>query len=268
MSRSNPWEHVRAPDVSKNPYIHPASPPPPPPPGGAGSGAGARGSGASPKGSYILMPQVSTYALGVQALRDSYARGECPEQPTIVLGGMTVPRPLTFKETLEARVKDYESMKPGDERLRLFNHWIDSCTGIAYKAGTTRFKLRPISAELVSIDKDFNDNFLPLRYDSLTAPELDSSRGPYNQLLTKDQVLVHPGWQSAVEHDTALLRAYTDIVFAEKSASQLMSFWVRQNTPTHELRALFVGSLGYNSDAYGVDILIGSGSFLRVAPRS
>ncbi len=222
------------------------------------------------QGEYDLMAQTATYALGVQALRESYARGECPNQPTIVIGGATVPRALTFKENLEARVNDYERLKPGDERLRLFKKWIDSCTGVAYKAGTTKFKIIPACHELITIDKDSRDNFLSVQYDLISVPELNSagSNGKYNLLLTKDEVLVHPGWLAAVEGDTALLRSYHDIVFAERPRNTgLMSFWVRQNAPTDELRALFVLNLDDNSNAVGYKILNYNGSFLRVAHR-
>ena len=130
---SNPWKYVRVDPakIARNPYVNP--PPLPPPPA-----AGVR---TSIVGAYDIMDQTKTYALGVEALRQSHARGECPAQPLYVDGGRSIVRPLTLKENIEARVNDYERMKPGDERLRLFNRWNDSCTGVAYKAGTTKFKI-------------------------------------------------------------------------------------------------------------------------------
>ena len=80
-------------------------------------------------GKYILMPQTLTYAKGVEALRVA-----------------SVKRQFTLKENILARVEAYES---GDERL--FDTWLDLCTGIAYKAGTTKFKIIPECAELIGI---------------------------------------------------------------------------------------------------------------------
>ena len=274
---SNPWRHVRIDPakIARNPYVNPPPPPAAGMPLGTPAGGAARG-GVPPAagvrtsivGAYDIMAQTTTYALGVEALRQSHAGGECPAQPLYVDGGRSIVRPLTFKENIEARVNDYERAKPGDERLRLFQKWLDSCTGIAYKASTTQFKIIPICPELIGIDKDFNSDFLPVRYGSLAVPELDSSQGKYNELLTKDEVLAHRGWQEAVEGDTALLKTYRDIIFAEKSRStDLMRFWVRQNTPSDELRALFVNYLDDGSDADGNNNLNTSGSFLRVAHR-
>ena len=91
---------------------------------------------------HILMPKTSTYALGVYALRDAYLRGGCSDQPLFD----NLVRPLTFRENILARVEDYERIVGSDgkgrdkkERLRLFEIWLDSCTGIGYKAGTTKF---------------------------------------------------------------------------------------------------------------------------------
>ena len=142
-------------------------------------------------GKYVLMPSARTYALGVEELRQA-----------------SVKRPFTFKENLQARVEAYES---GD--YRLFETWLNSCTGIVYKAGTTRFKIIPSCAELIGINKDFSHSFLPVEYDTIAGVELDSSKGKYNHLLTKAEVLEHPAWLASVEGDRTLLSAYTDIVF-------------------------------------------------------
>ena len=218
-------------------------------------------------GPYIVMPQTSTYALGVHTLQDA-----CSKDPTNTHPQFTLPsesrlyRPLTFKETIEARVNDYERHGSTAERLRLFQRWNDSCTGVGYKAGSTRFKIIPESVELITIEKEFNQEFLPVVYDSIPGIELDRSTGKYNTFLTKDEILFHPAWLAAVEGDAALLRTYRDIVFAEKAGStQLMRFWVLQNTPTDELRALFVSNIDINSYANGNSNLSNGGCFLRVA---
>ena len=229
-------------------------------------------------GNYVLMPQTMTYALGVDALRESYENGECSLQPTYIqLDGSRIVRALSFKENLQARIEDYNilnnsdgSAKTDDERLRLFNRWNDSCTGIAYKVGTTKFKIVYQSMELITIDKEFEVGFLQVDYDSIDGIELDSNDAKYGTLLTSSQAKSHPAWLAAVENDNVLLSEYADIVFSllnEKyKKKDGMRFWVRSNTETDELRALWVGDLGINSNAYGDNYLNDDGSFLLVAP--
>ncbi|MBT3537987.1 hypothetical protein HN933_02275 [Candidatus Woesearchaeota archaeon] len=225
-------------------------------------------------GSHILMPQTSTYALGVQALRDVYSEGKCPDHPVIEIAGSRIVRPLTFKENIEARVNDYKTLTNPDgsertkeERLRLFNRWLDSSCGIAYKAGTTKFKIIPVCKELIEVVKNFNGEYLPINYDKVVGTELDRSNAKYDTLLTKAEVIEHPAWRTAVEDDKELLKDYADIIFTEKkSANKLMSFWTRSNIAQDQLRALFVDNLNDNSSANGSDYLSNYGSFLQVAP--
>ncbi|MFH1455976.1 MAG: hypothetical protein ABIF40_03435 [archaeon] len=194
----------------------------------------------------------NTYALGVHKLRN-----ECNSSnshPKLTLSnGSSIYRPLTFKETIEARVKDYETLKDEngnvrskEERLKLFQRYLLSCTGVAYKKETTKFKIIPVCADLIGIDKDFNQHFLPINYANLTGTELDSSQNKYNTLLTKQEVLNNPAWLTAVEDDKNLLKVYVNIVFSVKQENKLMRFWVRQNIEEDELRALFVDNLDYS----------------------
>ncbi len=197
-------------------------------------------------GKYLLMPQASTYARGVEALRAA-----------------SVKRPFTFKENILARVEAYES---GDHSL--FDIWLDSCTGIAYKTGTTQFKIIPQCAELIGINKDFSQRFLPVEYNTIMGVELDCSKGKYNQSLTNAEIMEHPAWLAVMEGDRTLLRAYTDIVFRAYGAKyhsthKQMGFDVRKNTPTDELRAVFVHDLVCISSADGGDDLSNGGCFLR-----
>ncbi len=227
---------------------------------------------------YELMERTSTYALGVEALRQSYARDECPAHPMYTKGdGNTIVRPLRFQENIRARVEDYEtthnldgSVRSMEERLKLLTErWLDSCTGITYKAGTSKFKIIPVSSSLIEIDSSFNSAFMPVNYDSISVDELDKARGKYNELLTKTEVLEHPAWQAAVEDDRLLLTAYSDIVFTQLrekyNRDTGMRFWVRDTRQEDELRALFVDYLDSNSYADGYNNLISGGSFLRVA---
>ncbi len=229
-----------------------------------------RGSALPSDVQYILMDSVSTCALGVHALREACDADSASPHPKYVLAdGSSVYRPLTFKENIEARVNDYEQKKPDNERLQLFNRWIDSCLGMAYQMKTKKFKMVLQCPELITIAKDFRGGHLPVSYGSVVDEELDSEVGIYNTQLTKDQVIEHAAWRTAVEEDVALLKTYRDIVFAEKgNPEKAMGFWVRQNPDTDELRALFVLDLDYYSLAGGDCNLYSGGSFVRVAPSA
>jgi hypothetical protein len=229
------------------------------------------------RGRYDLMDETNTYALGVEALRDSYGRGECPAQSLYTKddGGQIV-RPLTFKEVLQARVDDFNRVQDNDgnerdldDRLRLFDHWIDSATGVAYKAGSTKFKIIPACRPLVEIDAGFNEGFMNVDYGALAGIELDSGAAKYNELLTREAVMGHEGWLAAVEGNRELLQEYSNIVFEQLerkySRNTGMRFWVLSNTGEDQLRALYVYNLNYISNAYGINSLNSNGSFLRVA---
>lgn len=228
--------------------------------------------------SYKQMPVRATYVLGVHALQRACERDHSTVHPQFTLDdGSQIYRPLTFRENIEARVQDYETLhtlhgrkRTLQERLRLFNHWQDSCTGIATKAESTKFKIIPICKELITIPKDFEGGYVSTPYRKLEPAELDIKKGRYRQPLTKAQVLELPGWQAAVEHDTSLLSAFTAIIFAElKRLYQRdtgMGFYVEQNTKEDKLRALLVYYLGGYSGAGGDYDLNDRGSFLRGSP--
>ena len=76
-------------------------------------------------------------------------------------------RYLSFKETIEARVEDYENNKSTEERKRLFKRWNDSCTGIVYKGSTTKFKVVPSCNQLITINKDFREESIAVDYDAI-----------------------------------------------------------------------------------------------------
>jgi len=214
---------------------------------------------------YDLMDMANTYALGVHALRKAC---DCAH-PTYVKDGSSIYRPLTFEENIRARLDDYNTLQNPDgsarsdeERLRLFNVWLDSCTGIAYKKGTTLFKIITESEDLINIPKGFNDSYIAADYSKLQGVELDSSHEIYNQLLTRKQVMEHPAWNAAVG-DKHLIKDYAGLIFRLRNGDN-MGFWVRQNTSEDELRALYVYNIGSISVAYGYNFLDGSGRFGRV----
>ncbi len=219
------------------------------------------------EGVYTIMPSKSTYALGVDALREACNAESNPAHPQFILDDESkIYRPLTFKENIEARVTDYENNKSTEERTRLFKHWNDSCTGVAYKGTTTKFKIVPTCSELITIKKDFNGAGIAVDYDAIEGMELDKTAGKYNAHLTKDEVLANEGWRAAVEGDLELLKTYRDIVFSELKRTDAMAFCILDKPSQDQLRALFVNNLDNYSYAYGSNNLNSSGSFLRVAP--
>jgi hypothetical protein len=229
---------------------------------------------------YVLMPRSSTYARGAEALRKDLDALKSTIHPIFKRGEKPIYRPLTFKENIKARVENYELLidpKTGRERSeeeRLFlitERWLDSCTAIAYKARTTKFKLIPRSEQLIYILPDFSENYINVNYSSLVGVEFDNSKGIYNNSLTKSQVLEHSGWMTAVEEDKELLKTYTNIIFtALKSKYRRdtgMGFYVKNSPDNDQLRALFVIILDSNSNANGNNNLKNGGSFLLVAHR-
>lgn len=220
------------------------------------------------EGTYILMPQVSTYALGVHALQEACKAETHSPHPQFILDDESlIYRPLSFKETIEARVEDYENNKSTEERKRLFKRWNDSCTGIVYKGSTTKFKVVPSCNQLITINKDFREESIAVDYDAIEGIELDRAAGKYTAHLTKDEVLANEGWRAAVENDLELLKTYGDIVFTELSSrNDAMAFCVLDKPVNDQLRALFVYDLNDNSGADGDSYLISDGSFLHVAP--
>ena len=258
-----------------NPPVEPDGGTPPPDPG---TPAGERFSG-----KYLLMAEASTYANGLHALREACEQNNNPVHPKFVRDdGSEIYRPLTFKENIAARVEDYETElnldgteRSHDDRLRLFNRrWLTSSCGIAHKAKSSKFKLDLICQDLILLPKDFNSAHLPINYSSHPGIELDKTTGLYNQSLTKTEIMEHSGWLAAVEDEKDLLKTYRDIVFYELQQrnknkimpEKAMGFWLLNKPSDDQLRALFVGSLGSNSNANGNYDLDNGGSFLQVTP--
>ena len=223
------------------------------------------------------MDQADTYAKGVHNLQKACQKRPASPHPTFSKpDGSLIYRPLNFKETIQVRVIDYNTVKDEDgndrdleDRLRFFNHWIDSCTGMAYKGGTTRFKVVPTCEELITIKNNFNDTFLPIEYDAIVGVELDTTAGKYDESLTKKEVMNHQAWLAAVNEDKELLKEYRNIVFdqlkAKYSRDTGMGFYFANVGEEDQLRALFVYNLNYYSNASGDYDLSNSGSFLHVA---
>ncbi len=194
---------------------------------------------------------------------------------TIVINGQTYVRPFTMKENLQARIEDYNTLTNADggqrteeERKRFFNTWLDSCSGIHYLARTKRFKIVPISPELITLAQAPTADYLAVPY-VRDSGELGSARGKYNQDLSRAKVLEHPAWLAAAEEDRTLLGEAFDIMRAVKNASSEwkgMGFYVFPDKTQDELRPLFVCGRGGEGNANDGSLLFNVGRLLRVVP--
>ena len=152
------------------------------------------------------------YCEGVRKLQNDSQSS----QPNIqTSGGFLVYRPLSIKETIRARVEDYNILKNPDgskrtkqERLRLFDTYLDTCTGAAFKKESRKFKIMPVCVQLLTNSEDVSE--IPIVYESLDGIELDADKINFNEPLRKDEVLNHPGWRALVD-DNHLLKTYVDL---------------------------------------------------------
>ena len=231
---------------------------------------------------YKLMPGQNTYAKGVHALRDSYAQNEAevPSHLWYNCDGQRIVRPLTFRENLQARVDDFETLKNKDgsirtieDRLRLFGTWFDSCTGIAYSSNNDDFMIIPMCKELITIPRDFNDEYTQVDYASLQGKgfSLKRSQAKYDQQLTESEVISHPAWFASVEEDVTLLCMYVSVVFKHmiNKDGKSMDFYLKDQIKKDQLMDLFVYGCNSNSIASGnVNLNFDGTSFLRATPLS
>jgi len=158
---------------------------------------------------------------------------------------------FTFAENIEARIVDYEI---NGEDAELFQTYLDSVTGIAYKANSTKFKIILRSDKLENIPQDFNQNFMPIDYDSEKGVELNSKKGKYNKLLTREEVKNHEFWIVVMGGDKEKLAKYVDLWFDKTKREEGMGVYLRSNTDSDELRALVLYYDYYSSDAIGFNL--------------
>jgi len=226
---------------------------------------------------YELMPRQDTYAEGVHTLRNSYAEKEA-EVPSYLWYDSVdqkIVRSLTFRENLQARVDDFETLKNKNgstrtikERFRLFDTWLDSCTGIVYSSkNEDDFMIIPVCKELITIPKNFSNEYISMDYASLQdrGTRLKRSQAKYNEFLTESEVISHPAWIASVEEDITLLSTYISIAFKHSSRSEgkLMGFYLRNKIEKDQLRSLFVGIRYDDSGANGGGSLDCGSVFLR-----
>jgi len=273
-NENNPWKYVARRDVSNNPYFKKET-------------QEAKADDTLPEekkqdfnipasskidGTYQFIED-NPYAKTVHELQKTLTANSNNTHPFIKDKNTKIYRPLTFKENIEAKINNYETLntpnntpRSDEEREKLFKVYLDSCTGIAYQKGTTKFKINPVCEELITIDKKFKDEFKTIDFASFAGFALDSKDDIYNKLLTKNQFLNHRAYNALFNNDASLMNNYWSIVNKLTKKDNLMAFWVRQNTSKDELRALCVDSLGGNSVAVGNVSLDDFARFLLVAP--
>ena len=174
-----------------------------------------------------------------------------------------VVRPLTFKENIQARLAQYAATGRAGS---LWSSWLDSCSAIVYKGGSTKFKIVRLSSHLLELPSSFRESLLGVNYGDFAGPQLDLQNDIYNQPLTQEQVVKHEGWLAVFEGDKDLLKEYAALVFGLLNRNTAMQFWVVQNSAQDQLRPLAVYNLGIDSDCGGFRDLDGGGRFARVCP--
>ncbi len=220
-----------------------------------------------------------TYGQAMDVLRQDYAAGRIPNHPTyLMLNGAKAVRALTMKETALAKMNNYETLKDtngstrsDEERLALFKTWSFTSTGIAYQKKplikSVKCKIIPVSKNLVTIAEDYNQAYIPIKYDNMNGAEIDTSTGKYHQPLVLNEVLKNAGWIESFEQDQKTLSDYTHLTFKLlNNPEQAMGFWIIPNPKEDHLRALALNILDNHGYALGHDNLYNYARFVRVNP--
>jgi hypothetical protein len=159
--------------------------------------------------------------------------------------------PLTFKQTVEARLAEYR-MRGAESKL--FSPFLNSTTGIVTKAGSTKFKIVPKCALLEQIGEQFDKPHMQVNYNRVDGIVLDASDlfCKYGKNLTKNEVLKHPAWRAALEDDLSLLEEYAYWWFgnfAQSRGSEGMPFDIKCGDHQDALYFLKLSSGGNWSEA-------------------
>lgn len=167
-------------------------------------------------------------------------------------------KPFTFSENIEARIADYEA---NGKAAKLFDTWISSVTGIAYKANSAKFKLILRSDKLENIA--LNQEFIPADYDYEQGLEFDHLNGKYRQPLTREEAKSHEFWLAAMNGDKEKLERYVDIWFDKTGKDKGMSICLAGIGPLRdELRALTLNDDYLESDASDHNYLFSNPHFI------
>ncbi len=230
------------------------------------------------------------YGRGLAALREACLIDPNSAQPLFE----NQPRPLTPRESLIARVEDYNRLRNPDgsertaeDRLKLFNKGFWTSTGMLYEYDgdmsvpmerreariPRRAKIQGVCLELLRLSPEvLTENYLDVDFDSFEGEELDLTSGIWYQGLTRREVPEHEGWRKLVgddEEGIRILNNYADIVFGEVQRLfkeiTAMGFWKRREIKTNELRAPWVNYLVSRSSAFGNNLLFSNAAFLRAS---
>ncbi len=158
---------------------------------------------------FFLSEGNSTYGQSLQLLQK-----ECINDPTNLQplfqkdDGSKIYRPLSFREHFLAAVENFnrEYDQSGikrklEERVLFFSDRLfNTCTGVAYKAATSKLKIIPQSSSLIELNPYFEGSFMSIDYNLIDGHELDW------QKHSTEAVLV-----AALEDDKALFQEYKSI---------------------------------------------------------
>lgn len=220
---------------------------------------------------YALSSWAGTYAVGVEALAASCANNT--NHPYVTLSsGTQIPRPLTFEESIRAIVENYNTLERPDgtartaeEKEAFMCYRVDTCSAIAYKYLSVKFKLVPMSMDLVHVTPGFLESSIKLDYDSLLGIELSMSGAKYSEHLGLIQAYKHPAWNALVT-DKALLKNYLTLVFRLNRSTDF-GFYTDQGASGNELRSL-VNICRHNKDGVRGDMdLHGQARFIKVLEK-
>ena len=223
---------------------------------------------------YESMSQATTYAKGVHVLQDSYKGNdsEVPPQLWYEVDGRKIVRPLTFRENIIAKIDDFETLKNKDgstrtidERLGLFDTWLDSCTAVLYSSNNKDdFMIIPVCKELITIPEDFGDEYIQVDYASLQGKGfvLKRSQAKYNRRLTELEMIYHPAWIAALEEDITLLCAYSSVGFNHMDIfrGRAEGFYLKTIIEKDQIKNMFGYTLYVASDTGNFEM---SSEFLR-----
>lgn len=157
-------------------------------------------------------------------------------QPQFTLDdGSKIYRPLSFKENMVARI----------EQPEFFDEYLDSCTGVAHKKGSSLIKIQPVCKDLITIDKNFRNAYLDVDYQTFDGEELDASK-----TSKMDKWLVAMGGVNAENKE--IYNDYQKVLFERRpnlSRENAMNFYTVDTPLNDQLRALCVDLGGYSSYA-------------------
>jgi hypothetical protein len=186
--------------------------------------------------------ETSKHHTRIQVPRKAYSLKEFENYPIGVYKlRKSGKQPLTFKDNLEARVKD----------KKLFDTYQDSSTSIIY-SGSHKFKIEMISQDLLWIDRDFNDSAMIVDYSLIDGIELDRRADIYNRKLSKIEFLSHKGWDALFEGDKKLKRKFADKVYKmNPDRHHACEFSLKEDAEKGELRELVLCNSANDSSAVG-----------------